>query len=151
MSKTQLYQPNNITYLDYIKTLLRSEFTTQLAMVDTDESGNIKAVMYPVHMGHTARERVVVEELEVSSISILYAIHFHTFREEKRIYFPDNISPRECKERYYDKIGTLVNNTLIKKDPTYLIKKDSEKWKTHPLRNLKISDELKEKLKKPDS
>ena len=127
-------------YIDYIKTLLGSDFTTQLAWVDTDESGNIKSVMYPVYMGHTAREHVVVEELEVNSMSILYAVNFHKFREEKRIYFPDNLSPRECKERYYHKIGVLVNNTLKDKDPEYLIKKDKDKHLTHPLRNLKIID-----------
>ena len=136
----QNYQVNKITYLDYIKTLLSREFTTQLAIVNTDDSNNIESVMYPVEMGHTAREHVIVEEIETNSVSILYAVNFHTFREEKRIYFPDNISPRECVERYYNKIGVLVNNTLIKKDPAYLIKKDKDKYLTHPLRNLRIED-----------
>jgi hypothetical protein len=85
--------------------------------------------MYPVEMGFTAKEKVKVVEKEVNTLSILYSVEFHTFKEEIRIYYPNNISPVECQEKYSGKIGWLVNRTLRDKDPKYFIERDKNKFK----------------------
>jgi hypothetical protein len=111
-----------VSYTDYIRSILSSEFGVDLGYVETNPDNTIKNLMYPVYMGHTAREKVVVTEVEVNSISVLYSVEFHNLKEEIRIYYPDNLSPRDCVNRYHNKtenffltsskIGVVGSNIL---------------------------------------